>query len=286
MSESTSRMVETASAQHAQTPHAVEDTVRERAGAADTLDEAAAASPALRSSPLDRLFDPHTRAGLAVEYFTLLLVLLSALSVGVETLPDLPKWATRVFLIEETTVVGVFTVEYLLRIAAARRKLAYVLSFYGLIDLISILPYYVSGLDMRALRAFRLLRLLRVLKFARYSAASARLLRAFRDIRAELTLFLATTGIMIYLCAIAIFHFEHAAQPAKFRSVLDGMWWAATTLTTVNFGDVVPITVGGKIFTAIVLLCGVGIVAVPTGLVAAALTKFRSSSDNGAGPDR
>jgi voltage-gated potassium channel len=113
-----------------------------------------------------------------------------------------------------------------------------------------------------------------------YSPACDRLLRAFREIRAELTVYLTATALMIYLCAIAIYHFEHEAQPTKFRSVLDGMWFAVTTLTTVNFGDVVPITVGGKIFTALVLLCGVGIVAVPTGLVAAALTKLRSRDED------
>jgi len=232
--------------------------------------------PAPETSAIKRLLDPATRVGHAFELFTLFLIVLSAISIGLETLPDLPTWSTHAFVIEEGIIVGVFTVEYLLRVAAAERKLAYVVSFYGLIDALAVLPYYVSGIDMRALRAFRLLRMLRVLKFARYSAASERLLHAFHDIRAELTLFLTAAGIMIYLCAIAIFHFEHAAQPTKFRSIFDGMWWAATTLTTVNFGDVVPITVGGKIFTALVLLCGVGIVAVPTGLVAAALTKLRT----------
>ena len=234
---------------------------------------------------LDRLFNSHTLSGRAFEYFIQFLIVVSVISVGVETLPDLPKWTTRAFVIEEAIVIGAFTLEYLLRITAAKRKLAYILSFYGLIDAIAILPYYVGGLDMRALRAFRLLRMLRVLKFARYSDASDRLLRAFRDVRGELTVFLTATALLMYLCAIAIFHFEHMAQPTKFRSVLDGMWWAATTLTTVNFGDVVPITVGGKIFTALVLLCGVGIVAVPTGLMAAALTKFRSSRDDTARQD-
>jgi voltage-gated potassium channel len=263
--------------------HTLEDAAREPTTTAARSDTGMSGSPAIGA--LKRLFNPMTSAGHVFELFTLFLIVLSAVSVGLETLPDLPAWTTRAFLAEETIIVGVFTVEYVLRIAAAERKLAYILSFYGLIDAISVLPYYVTGLDMRAMRAFRLLRMLRVLKFARYSAASDRLVRAFRDIRAELAVFLTATGIIIYLCAIAIFHFEHAAQPNKFRSVFDGMWWAATTLTTVNFGDVVPITVGGKIFTALVLLCGVGIVAVPTGLVAAALTKLRSQKED-ARPDQ
>jgi len=238
---------------------------------------------------LGHLFDPTTPVGHVYELFTLFLIVLSSVSIGLETLPDLPQWSMRAFIVEEVVVVGIFTIEYALRIVAAERKLGYLLSFYGLVDGLSVLPYYLSGIDARALRTFRLLRMLRVLKFARYSAASERLLQAFREIRTELTLFLMTAAILIYLCAIAIFHFEHAAQPSKFRSVFDGMWWAATTLTTVNFGDVVPITIGGKIFTALVLLCGVGIVAVPTGLVAAALTKLRAQdmeSQSTRGPDR
>lgn len=279
MIESVPHRGESASTENTQILDATGDAVPDETGAVTSLEPAAAGSAAPRTTRLDRLLDPNTRVGRALEYITQSMIVLSVLSVGVETLPDLPKWTTHAFVTEEAIVVGIFTVEYLLRIATAKRKLAYILSFYGLIDVISILPYYLSGLDMRALRAFRLLRMLRVLKFARYSAASDRLLRAFHDIRGELTLFLTATAILIYLCAIAIFHFEHAAQPTKFRSVLDGMWWAATTLTTVNFGDVVPITVGGKIFTSLVLLCGVGIVAVPTGLVAAALTRFRSHGD-------
>jgi voltage-gated potassium channel len=283
MTEPIAPTVEAVSPPPTQMPHTSEDAARE---ATTPAASEAPGSAATRTSPLDRLFNPNTLLGRVFERFTQFLIILSALSVGVETLPDLPEWTTRAFVTEEAIVVGVFTLEYVLRVAAAQRKVAYILSFYGLIDLIAVLPYYVSGFDMRALRAFRLLRMLRALKFARYSAASDRLLRAFREIRGELTLFLTATAILIYLCAVAIFHFEHAAQPTKFRSVLDGMWWAATTLTTVNFGDVVPITVGGKIFTALVLLCGVGIVAVPTGLVAAALTKFRSYSDDEARPDR
>jgi voltage-gated potassium channel len=255
-------------------PHTLEDAGATASGPNPSARTSGPLAP--DTSAIKRLLDPATRVGRAFELFTLFLIVLSAISIGLETLPDLPPWSTHAFVIEEGIIVGVFTVEYLLRVAAAERKLAYVVSFYGLIDALAVLPYYVSGIDMRALRAFRLLRMLRVLKFARYSAASERLLHAFHDIRAELTLFLTAAGIMIYLCAIAIFHFEHAAQPTKFRSIFDGMWWAATTLTTVNFGDVVPITVGGKIFTALVLLCGVGIVAVPTGLVAAALTKLRT----------
>jgi voltage-gated potassium channel len=219
---------------------------------------------------------PDTPRGRVFDWLIQGLILVSVLSIGLETLPGQPAWASRAYAIEEFVVVIVFSCEYVLRIAAAKKKLAYVFSFSGLVDLFAIAPFYFSGADLRALRAFRLLRLLRILKLARYSAATERLAQAFYDARAELAVFLGVTLLTIYLCAIAIFHFEHEAQPDKFVSVLDGLWWAVTTLTTVNFGDVYPITPAGKLFTAFILICGLGIIAVPTGLVTSALSKLHA----------
>ena len=147
-------------------------------------------------------------------------------------------------------------------------------SFYGLIDLASILPFYVArGVDLRAIRAFRLLRLLRLLKLVRYSRALERFRRAFHDIRAELTLFLATCTIVVYLSSVGIYYFESRVQPETFGSVFHSMWWAIATLTTVGYGDVYPITAGGKVFTALILIVGLGVVAIPSGLVASSLTE-------------
>jgi voltage-gated potassium channel len=223
---------------------------------------------------LELVTRPESPHGRAFEWLIQILIVVSVLSVGLETLPNEPIWLSRAFEIEEIVVVAVFSFEYLLRLASAEKKLAFVFSFYGLVDLAAIAPFYLSGADLRALRAFRLLRLLRILKLARYSAATQRLIDAFKEARAELAVFLGVTLVAIYLCAIGIYHFEHEAQPDKFVSVLDGMWWAVTTLTTVNFGDVYPVTPAGKLFTAFILICGLGIIAVPTGLVTSALTKL------------
>ena len=95
----------------------------------------------------------------------------------------------------------------------------------------------------------------------------------------EIVLFLAVPVILLYLSAVGIYHFEHEAQPEAFPSIVHSLWWATATLTTVGYGDVYPVTAGGKVFTFVILMCGLGIVAVPAGLVAAALSKVRHDED-------
>ena len=149
--------------------------------------------------------------------------------------------------------------------------------FFGLVDLVAILPFYIgTGVDLRSIRAFRLLRLFRLLKLARYSRAMQRYHRAFIIAKEELVLFSVTALILFYLASVGIYHFEHVAQPEAFKSVFHSFWWAVTTLTTVGYGDAYPITLGGKIFTFFVLMIGLGFVAVPTGLFASALSAARS----------
>ena len=204
------------------------------------------------------------------------LIVLSLVSFAFETLPDLSDAWKRRLRAFEIVSVSIFTVEYLLRIILSRPPKSYAFSFFGVIDLLAILPFYLStGLDLRSLRAFRLLRLFRLLKLARYSAAMQRYHRAFLIAREELVLFGATALIAFYLSAVGIYYFENPSQPEKFSSVFDSMWWALVTLTTVGYGDVYPITAGGRIFTFFVLAIGLGIVAVPTGLFASALSKAR-----------
>ncbi len=146
----------------------------------------------------------------------------------------------------------------------------------GLIDLIAILPSLLMlGADLRALRSFRLLRLFRLFKLARYSRAADRLLAAFHAVRSELVLFFFLSLIIICICAVVIYLFEHEVQPEAFASIPHSFWWAVTTLTTVGYGDVYPVTVGGRIFTFVVLIIGLGTVAVPTGLIATALSATR-----------
>ena len=211
-----------------------------------------------------------------LEYFIQVLIVISLVSIAVETLPQLPPRVGQILRIIEFFTVVVFTAEYVARLIASKPSIRYVFSFYGLIDLVAILPFYLSaGVDLRSVRAFRLLRLFRLLKLTRYSAAVRRFHRAFLIAKEELLLFGAAAIIVLYLSAVGIYYFENTAQPEKYASVFHSLWWAIATLTTVGYGDVYPVTIGGKVFTFIVLVIGLGVVAVPTGLVAAALSKAR-----------
>ncbi len=204
------------------------------------------------------------------------LILISIITFTVETLPDLEADTRKFLHATEVVIVILFTIEYLLRLYVADRKLGYVLSFYGVIDLLAILPFYLaSGIDLRSLRVFRMFRLFRLLKLLRFGRAMRRFARAFVIAKEEIILFSVVTVMLLYLSAVGIYYFEHIAQPEAFKSVIHSLWWAVTTLTTVGYGDVYPITAGGKIFTFIILMIGLGIVAIPAGLLASALSKVR-----------
>lgn len=199
---------------------------------------------------------------------------------AIETLPNLTTTQQRWIDAFDVFSVVVFTLEYLIRLWGSRPRKGYALSFFGIIDLISILPFYIGlGVDLRNLRALRMLRLFRILKLARYSKAMRRFHRAFIITKEEIVLFLTSTFILLYIAGMGIYHFENEAQPDRYRSMFDGLWWAVATLTTVGYGDVYPITVGGKIFTFVILILGLGIIAVPTGMVASALAKARKEED-------
>ncbi len=210
-------------------------------------------------------------------YFALiiqLLILLSIVTFSIETIPDLKPQTIAILGSIEIICVIVFTIEYLLRIYVSDKKLNFVFSFYGLIDLLAILPFYLSfGIDLRSLRALRFVRLFRLLKLARYNKAIRHFTKAISIAKEEILLFLFITLILIYLSAVGIYYFENEAQPEHFSSIFDSLWWAIITLTTVGYGDVYPITAGGRIFTFFILMIGLGIVAIPTGILSSALTR-------------
>ncbi|NLX14368.1 MAG: ion transporter [Phycisphaerales bacterium] len=231
---------------------------------------------------LKQVIEQHdTRLGRAFDLFIQALIVLSLLSFSLETTPHLSE-ASRAWLGRfETFSVVLFTVEYLLRIYVARPRLSYIFSFFGIVDLLAILPFYIGlEIDLRSIRTFRLLRLFRIFKFARYSAAMRRFHLAVNIAKEEIILFLCATLILLYLAAVGIYYFESDAQPESFGSVFHCLWWAVATLTTVGYGDVFPITVGGKLFTFFILLIGLGVISVPAGLVASALGKARQLDED------
>lgn len=205
-----------------------------------------------------------------------LLILFNLIAFAVETLPGLSSGWVRLLAIFETASVAIFTVEYIVRVSLSRPRLGYARSFMGIIDVLSFAPFYLGlAFDLRSMRALRLMRVFRIFKLARYSAAVRRYHLAFTYAREELVLFGTAALIVLYLASVGIYAFENEAQPKVYASVFHSLWWSIVTLTTVGYGDAIPITTGGRVFTGFVLIAGLGIVAVPTGLLAAALSKAR-----------
>lgn len=218
----------------------------------------------------------NTRLGRIFDLFIQALIIVSLITFSLETLPNLSTNTRRLLRIIEIITVMIFSIEYVLRIAIADRKLKFVFSFFGLIDLFSILPFYLStGIDLRSIRAFRLLRLFRAFKLVRYSRALQRLHRAMKIALEELVLYLMVTLMLLFFAAVGIYYFENTAQPEKFSSIFSSLWWSVVTLTTVGYGDVYPITVGGRVFTFVILLIGLGLVSLPAGIISSALTVAR-----------
>ena len=152
-----------------------------------------------------------------------------------------------------------------------------------MIDLLAILPSILSlgiipnvGYDLRSLRVIRLLRVLRLFKLLRGFNDSFILLRkAFYHVRREIVIFAFIAVILLYISSVGIYYFEHDPNnPGEFGSIFDCMWWATTTMTTVGYGDIVPLTTGGKIFTALISFIGIGVIAIPTSLLASSLTNL------------
>ena len=142
------------------------------------------------------------------------------------------------------------------------------------IIVIAILPVLLFfGFDLQFVRILRFLRIFRLIKLARYNKALNRVQRAFSIAKEELLIFVTTITSLLYFSAIGIYQFEHEAQPEQFGTIFDSFWWAIVTLTTVGYGDVVPITLGGRLFTMAFLLLGVGMIAAPTGLMASAVSR-------------
>ena len=225
-----------------------------------------------------------TRSGLVFDLSIQVLIIASIVIFSLETLPNLNDRTVIVLSILESVCITVFAIEYLLRLFVAKRKLKFVFSLWGMIDLLAILPFFLFAygitLNLIILRAFRLLRLVRILKLGRYNKSLSRMVLAMKIAREDLLLALAATLIMLLVASFGIYQFENPVQPEKFSSVFESLWWALATLTTVGYGDIYPITLGGRIFTGIILMIGLGIVALPAGIIASSLTEARKQQDD------
>ena len=223
-----------------------------------------------------------TAPGRIFDWFIIGLIVVSIITYSLNTLPNLTRPFRSAFAIVEIIIVGVFTIEYCLRVATAGNKRRYIFSFYGFVDAMAVVPVILSAgaVDLQVLKIVHVFRILSLLKLTRYRKVMERFGKALSLAKEEITLFTIVTTILLYFSAIGIYYFEHNAQPEAFPSIPHSLWWATATLTTVGYGDVYPVTTGGKIFTFVILMCGLGIVAVPAGLVATALSRVRQDEDD------
>lgn len=213
-------------------------------------------------------------------WITATLIIYSVVCFSVETIPGLSAGTMAFLQWSEIVVVAIFTAEYLYRLWLAEKKLGYIFSFYGMIDLLAILPFYLAtSLDLRSLRMLRLLRLAVLLKVVRHDSTLQRFSKALAEAKGELAVFGLASLMLLYLAAVGIYYFENEAQPEVFASIFDSLWWAVTTFTTVGYGDTYPITLGGRIFTFFILMIGLGFISVPAGIVAAALSATRRKEE-------
>lgn len=236
--------------------------------------------PDLGNSPASRIFD----------YFITTLILLSVVSVYAVTFEVSPEVKRPMARFEDFVAI-VFTIEYLLRIWTANllypksgtigSRIRYVCSSMAIIDLVAILPFWLPMFipaSLLGVRALRLVRVLRLLKLSRYFEAVASIGDVVRKKRRELMGSLFFVFLMMMVSSLVIYSVEHDAQPDVFRNAFSGLWWAVATLTTVGYGDIYPVTVIGRIFGAVIALLGIGMVAIPTGIISSGLME-RISSD-------
>lgn len=204
------------------------------------------------------------------------LIVISVILFSVETLPELNADTYLWINYTQNFLMIIFSIEYLIRVFTAEKKLKYIFSFFGIVDLLSILPFYLQNYSgMQVLRIIRLVRVFKILRFPLLNKALNRLKKALNSCKEELAVFIFIAIIVLYMSAVGIYFFEHSAQPEVFKSIFHSLWWSVATLTTVGYGEIYPITAGGKFFTFIVLMFGLGVISIPTGIVASALLQIK-----------
>lgn len=241
--------------------------------------------------------DSEDHISRSFDLFIIGLIILNVLAIIFETVEDFANRYAKFFEYFELFSVIIFTIEYMIRIWVCTTniryaspvwgRIKYVFSTGALIDLIAILPFYLPLLipmDTMLIRMLRLFRLLRVFKLGRYFEAYQLVSRAVTKRKEELIIVLSLLGVLLVLASSLMFYIEHEAQPEVFTSIPATMWWAVATLTTVGYGDVYPITVLGKMLGACIAILGIGVFALPAGIIAASfeseLSKRRRQTDN------
>ena len=224
------------------------------------------------------IFEADTWAGRIFDVSLLMLILVSLVAVSLETVQTVGDRVGAQLYVLEWVITALFTVEYVLRLLAVRSPALYARSFFGIVDLLSILPTYLSLLvpgaqSLLVVRTLRLLRVFRVFKLARFLGEAEVLVRALRGSRRKVTVFLVAVLTIVVIMGSLMYLIE--GEASGFTSVPRGMYWAIVTMTTVGYGDISPQTVAGQFFASLLMIVGYGVIAVPTGIFSAELAQLR-----------
>ena len=232
-----------------------------------------------------KIIQPHNGGGAAstvFDWFIIVLIIINVFLVILDTFSGFSETVINIFRYAEIISVVIFTIEYVLRvwtasflypdISGVRARLRYCVSFMAIVDLMAILPFYVPfiiPIDLRVLRIMRLLRLLRLLKVNRYTNALSTIGRVIKRKSTQLISSMLVLFILMVMASVIMYNIENEAQPDVFRNAFSGLWWSITTISTVGYGDIYPVTALGKVLSATIALLGIGLVAIPTGIISA-----------------
>ena len=179
-------------------------------------------------------------------------------------------------------IIFIFTMEYFIRIIGAKNKWQFITSFYGVIDFLAIVPFVLTYgfVNTSYFRIVRLIRLFRILKLTRYSKSVKKLMTAIAEIKVELLTILTIAFFVVYIFSALIYVLEHSAQPDKVANMFDAFWLTFVTVTTLGYGDITPITAGGRILTIVFVIFSIGIVIMPSSVLTAHLMEKRKQEMN------
>jgi len=236
-------------------------------------------STKLRNRLHEIIFEADTRAGKAFDVWLLIFILFSVVLVMLDSIESLHNQYLSFFYWLEWFFTGLFTIEYLLRLYSVKKPLRYMLSFYGIIDLISILPSYIgvfyNGVQfLRVFRTVRILRLFKVFKLNSFTRESKNLIKALQGSGAKIVVFITAVLCVAVIMGAVMYIVEGKSN--GFTSIPRSVYWAIVTLTTVGFGDISPVTPLGQLIASVLMILGYGIIAVPTGLVSAEFAKDKT----------
>ena len=234
------------------------------------------------------IYEADTPAGKLFDIVLLVAILASILLVMLESVDSIDKKYHDFLNISEWVITILFSIEYIARIVSVKKPSKYIFSFYGVIDLLSTLPKYLSLIiagthALVALRALRLLRIFRILKLARYLGASQNLAKAIQASRAKISVFLFAVLIAATIFGTIMYLVE--GEENGFTNIPKSVYWCIVTLTTVGFGDIAPATPLGQFIATLIMILGYGIIAVPTGIVSAEYTKQANDEKEKGVPD-